>query len=103
MTNQPKRIQVKVTERYWGDFEGPLKDIMASLQKELDNGWVGIESHCEPYEDFTSFYLYKFREENDKEYNKRMNELEKQKRQEIAAKEKRRIQYEMLKKEFGDT
>lgn len=103
MTKQPNRIQVKVTERYWGDFEGKLTDIIAYLQKEVDNGWIGIESHCEPYEDYTSFYLYKFREENDKEYNKRMKELEKEKEQKLKEKEVRRIQYERLKKEFEDT
>lgn len=103
MTKQLKRIQVKVTERYWGDFEGQLTDIITSLQNAIDDGWEGIESDCEPYEDYTSFYLYKFREENDKEYNKRMKQLEKEKEQKLKAKENRRIQYERLKKEFEDT
>lgn len=48
-------------------------------------------------------YLYKHREENDKEYAKRMKELEKQKEQEVKAKDKRRQDYERLKKEFEDT
>jgi hypothetical protein len=38
-----KRIQVKETQRYWGDFEGPLESIIASLQKDLDDGWEGLE------------------------------------------------------------
>jgi flagellar motility protein MotE (MotC chaperone) len=100
MTKQPNRIQVKVTERYWGDFEGSLKDIIASLKKLEDDGWEGIESDCEPYEDYTAFYLYKHRPETDKEYNKRMKELEKEKERKVKAKEKRRQEYERLKKEF---
>ncbi len=36
-----KRIQVKETQRYWGDFDGPLDSIIASLQRELDAGWEG--------------------------------------------------------------
>ena len=39
MTNQPKRIKVKETQQYCGDFDGPLDSIISSLQKELDNGW----------------------------------------------------------------
>jgi hypothetical protein len=33
------RIKVKETQRYWGDFEGSLESIIASLQKELSAGW----------------------------------------------------------------
>lgn len=97
-----KRIQVKETKRYWGDFEGSLESIISQLQSELNDGWVGIESHFVPYEDYTGFYLYKHRPENDKEYAKRMKELEKEKERELKAKEKRRQEYEKLKKEFED-
>ena len=103
MTKQPKRIQVKETERYYGDFEGPLESIIASLQNELDKEWEGIENQCKPYEDYTEPYLYKHREENDKEYAKRMKELEKQEEQKLKQKDKRRQEYERLKKEFEDT
>lgn len=100
MTNQPKRIQVKETERYWWDFQGSLKDIIASLKKLEDGGWEGIESDCEPYKDYTAFYLYKHRPETYEEYAERMKELEKEKEREVKAKEKRRQEYERLKKEF---
>ena len=103
MTKQPKRIQVKETEEYWGDFEGSLESIIASLQNELDKGWEVIENQRKPYEDYSSPYLYRHREENDKEYAKRMKELEKQKEQEVKQKDKRRQEYERLKKEFEDT
>ena len=101
-----KRIQVKETQRYWGDFEGPLDSIIASLQRELDAGWEGIVIEYErdygDCHDQESPYLYKHREENDKEYEKRMKELEKKKAEELKAKERRRKQYEKLKEEFGD-
>ena len=103
MTKQPKRIQVKETKEYFGDFEGSLESIIASLQNKLDDGWEGIKNQRDPYEDYSSPYLYKHREENDKEYAKRMKELEKQKEREVQQKDKRRQEYERLKKEFEDT
>jgi hypothetical protein len=103
MTKQPNRIKVKETERYWGDFEGSLESIIASLQNELDKEWEGIENQCVPYEDYSTPYLYKHREENDKEYEKRLKELEKQKEEKLKQKDKRRQEYERLKKEFEDT
>ena len=98
-----KRIQVKETKRYWGEFEGTLESIISSLQAELDAGWEGIEEEQEMYSDCYVPYLYKFREETDKEYEKRMKLLEKEKAQKLKEKERRRKEYEKLKKEFGDT
>jgi hypothetical protein len=107
MTKQPNRIKVKETERYWGDFEGSLESIIASLQNELDKEWEGIENQCVAYEDYSTPYLYKYREENDKEYEKRMKQLDKEKQvkdaAKIVSKEHRRQEYERLKKEFEDT
>ena len=106
MTNQPKKIQVKETQRYWGDLEGSLESIISSLQAELDAGWEGLEGEYEwDYggERYIEYYLYKFREETDKEYEKRMKQLEKEKAEKAKAKERRRKEYEKLKKEFEDT
>ena len=103
MTN---RIQVKETEKYYGDFEGSLESIIYQLQSELDAGWEGIETKYErdygDCHDHEVSYLYKHREENDKEYEKRMKLLEKEKAEKLKAKERRRKEYEKLKKEFGD-
>jgi hypothetical protein len=77
MTKQPNRIQVRETERYWGDFEGPLTEIITSLQNKLDEGWEGIQTDYTEYDNYTVPFLYKHREENDKEYEKRMKQLEK--------------------------
>ncbi len=102
-----KKIQVKETKRYWGDFEGSLESIISSLQADLDDGWEGIETEYErdygDCHDHEVFYLYKHREETDKEYEKRMKLLEKEKAEKLKAKERRRKEYEKLKKEFEDT
>jgi hypothetical protein len=104
MTN---RIQVKETEKYYGDFEGSLESIISSLQSELDAGWEGIETKYErdygDCHDHEVPYLYKHRPETDKEYEKRMKLLEKEKAEKLKAKERRRKEYEKLKKEFEDT
>jgi hypothetical protein len=102
MTNQPKKIQVKETQRYWGVFGGTLESIISSLQAELDAGWEGIEidyerdyGYCHDYE---VPYLYKHREETDKEYEKRMKQLEKEKAVKAKAKERKLKQ---LKKDLA--
>jgi hypothetical protein len=104
MTN---RIQVKETEKYYGDFEGSLESIISSLQSELDAGWEGIETKYErdygDCHDHEVSYLYKHRPETDKEYEKRMKLLEKEKAEKLKAKERRRKEYEKLRKEFEVT
>lgn len=42
MTKQPPRIQVKETQRYWGDLDGPLDGLIRELQSLLNEGWEGI-------------------------------------------------------------
>ena len=104
MTKQPPRIQVKQTERYWGDFEGSLDSLIREFQNLSDEGWEGIEMEYDTWsQDHSNPYLYKHRPETDKEYEKRMKELEKKKEKELKAKERRRKEYEKLKKEFEDT
>ena len=94
-----KRIQVKETQRYHEDFEGSLESIIASLQAELDAGWEGIEKDYEPYGEYYSYYLYKHREETDKEYNKRVKQLEKEKAEKAKAKERK---LQQLKKDLAN-
>jgi hypothetical protein len=93
-----KRIKVKETQRYWGDFEGSLESIIASLQKDLDDGWEGIGVEHYGYDGAVEYYLYKHREENDKEYNKRMKQLEKEKAEKEKAKERK---LQQLKKDLA--
>ena len=98
MTKQPARIQVKETQRYWGDFDGSLESIISSLQSDLDDGWEGIEVESIGYDGAVEYYLYKHREETDKEYEKRMKQLEKEKAEEVKAKERKLKQ---LKKDLA--
>ncbi len=99
MTN---RIQVKETEKYYGDFEGSLESIISSLQSELDAGWEGIETKYErdygDCHDHEVPYLYKHRPETDKEYEKRIKQLEKEKAVKAKAKE---LKLEKLKKDLA--
>ena len=98
-----KRIQVKETQRYWGDFDGSLEDVIASLQAELDDGWEGLESEYDygygDDERYIVYYLYKHREENDKEYAKRVKQLEKEKVEKAKAKERK---LQQLKKDLAN-
>jgi len=98
-----KRIQVKETKRYCGDFDGKLEDIIAYLQVKLDAGWEGLEGEYERVygdcDDHIVYYLYKFREETDKEYEKRMKQLEKEKAEKAKAKERK---LQQLKKDLAN-
>lgn len=97
-----KRIKVKETQRYWGDLEGSLESIIASLQQDLNDGWEGIEIEYErdygDCHDHEVPYLYKHREETDKEYEKRMKQLEKEKAVKAKAKE---LKLKQLKKDLA--
>jgi hypothetical protein len=93
-----KRIQVKETQGYWGDFEGTLESIIVALQAELDAGWEGIIAESYGYDGGVEYYLYKHREETDKEYNKRVKQIEKEKEQKEKAKAQK---LEKLKKELS--
>jgi hypothetical protein len=96
------KIKVKETQRYYGDFEGSLESIIASLQADLDAGWEGIETeyerdygYCDTHQ---VYYLYKHREETDKEYDKRMKQLEEEKAEKVKAKE---LHLKQLKKDLA--
>ena len=104
MTKQPARIQVKETKSIDSySFDGNLEDIIEMLQDWKNEGyWEGIEIEYD-YENGNSYQLYKHCEETDKEYDKRMRLLEKEKSEKLKAKERRRKEYEKLRKEFEDT
>ena len=84
-------------------FTGKFEDIISQLQDWKNEGnWEGVEIEYD-YENGNSYQLYKHCEETDKEYDKRMRLLEKEKSEKIKAKERRRKEYEKLRKEFEDT
>ena len=96
MTKQPARIQVRETtsvDSY--SFEGKLEDIIEMFQDWKEEGkWEGIE--IDYYEDGNHYQLYKHREETDVEVERRTKAEE-------YDKERRRKEYEKLRKEFEDT
>ena len=100
MTKEIKRIQVRETERYCESyFEDSLENIISELQSKLDAGWEGIEMGSDQWShDHEVPYLYKHREETDKEYDKRMKLLEKEKEEKLKAKERKLKQ---LKKDLA--
>ena len=75
------RINVKVTKSFnWEGFNGDFDSIISQIQ-DLKDEWVGVEAYTDGGYDihspvYTAFRLYKFREENDKEYKDRMKRLE---------------------------
>ena len=99
MTKQPARIQVKETKSIDSySFDGNLEDIIEMLQDWKNEGnWEGIEIEYD-YENGNSYQLYKHCEETDKEYDKRMRVIEKQKAEEVKAKERKLKQ---LKKDLA--
>lgn len=99
MTNRIQVRETRTVDAY--SFEGKLEYLIAMLQDwEKEGEWEGIE--IDYYDDEISYQLYKHRPETDKEYEKRMKLLEKEKAEKLKAKERRRKEYEKLKKEFGD-
>ena len=99
MTKQPARIQVIETESIDSySFEGKLESIIDMLQDWKEEGeWEGIEIEYD-YENGNSYQLYKHREETDKEYDKRMKQLENEKAEKVKAKERKLKQ---LKKDLA--
>ena len=91
------KIQVRVTKRYYGNFVGFFEDIIFSLQKYKDMGWEGLEIQYDMNYG-NEYYLYKHREETDKEYNIRVKLLEKEKEEKAKAKERK---LEKLKKDLA--
>ena len=95
MTAEP-RIKVKETaEIDASNFTGKLEHLIAQLQDWMNEGeWEGIEEYTDGGYDLSSpileyYRLYKFREETDQEYNKRIKQLEKEKAKKAKAKKQK--------------
>jgi hypothetical protein len=84
-TNKIKVKETTSIDSY--SFEGKLEEIIEMLQDwENEGKWEGIE--IDYYEEGNNYQLYKHREETDKEYDKRMKLLEKEKAEKVKAKER---------------
>jgi len=93
-----QRIQVMVKDPYYGNFTGTFEDIIKRLQNKMNSGWEGIIAESYGYDGGVEYYLYKHREETDKEYEKRMKLVEKENQQKEKAKAQK---LEKLKKELS--
>jgi hypothetical protein len=94
MTTERIKTQEKKDFYWYGDFSTSIDNLISVLQECKKDGWEGIDYDYD-YNGGKEYYLYRTRIETDEEYEKRMKEEEQRK-------ENRRMQYEKLKKEFGN-
>ena len=103
--------KTKVYENHIIKLDGdlPVYKLIERLRPYQDGDWrVSFSYYVDSYVDH--FYVYRWREETDEEYNKRLEVLETQKRikkeeaeaKRLRAKEKELKEYERLKKKFGE-
>ena len=99
MTDQTEKIFVKESRflDHVATFRGKFSEIRCVLDKLEREGWEGIDIL-----NYGDHYLYKHRLETNKEQDKRLAAFIRKLAKEAADKEKRRTQYETLRKEFGD-
>ena len=88
--------EIKLAEEETLDLEGDLKDTIMMLCRLLSNGFSRIDYEYD-YTDTKKWVAYKYREETDEEYEKRIKKEEKEKQEKLES-EKRL--YEQLKKKF---
>ena len=93
------RIKVKETTEVWFEFEGTIDEIISILQECKEKGYEGVDAVSRGYDGAVDYYFYKFREETDKEYEKRLKQLEKEKAEKAKAKERKLKQ---LKKDLAN-
>ena len=95
-----KQVKEHSYEISYYDLDDTLDKVIESLLEYKKEGWVGFDVVQDRYSDNKYLKLYRFREETDEEYQKRLKEEEEIKIDSEKQKEKRRLQYEQLKKEF---
>lgn len=88
-------------------FDSIIATIQRAKAAEASGEWDGLELDCGDYDYHSSRWVIKgYRWENDKEYAKRMKDLEKAAEIAKKAKEKEKADerklYEKLKKKYGD-
>jgi hypothetical protein len=90
-----QRKMIQERERYWGEMEGNIADVIASLQAEAARGVVRIEKDqeydygdCSCSRGYTVWFLVIERAETDAEMAKRLKAAEKAKATRAAQKVK---------------
>ena len=82
------------------EYDQTLNEFMDYIKELINEGWEAIELVPHKYGDGYLPYLYKTRIETDAEFQARLELEEKEQKKKIKAAERKRRQYEKLKKEF---
>ena len=101
LTDVKSKNKIYVREKEWIDtdlFNLTIDELIIELNKYKNQGYVGFD--VEEGWESTDFYIYRYRSETDEEYEERLERVLMNEEIELKAKEKRRRQFEKLKKEF---
>jgi len=79
-------------------YDQTLKEYMEYIEELIEEGWEGIEIKRDYYNEYPC--LYRTRYETDAECKARLEQEERDRMKKIKAEERKRRQYEKLKKEF---
>lgn len=108
MSNKIRVYDVFASMHPYDGFDSVIATIQRAKAAEASGEWDGIELDSDRYDDYPSpkWNIVGYRWENDREYAKRMKDLEKVAEIAKKAKEKQKVDerklYEKLKKKYGD-
>ena len=100
-----KQIEVQLPHKEWEgieEFDGSLDEVLARLKQLNELGYINIRFEPEYSYESSNVVCFGTRLETDEEFNARVAEIKEQEKKEALKKEKRKAQYEKLKKEFGN-
>ena len=102
MTDKPskKRIRDYDYAMFEVEYTQTLNEYMDYIKELINEGWEGIELLPQRYDYELYPFLYKTRMETDVEFQARLELAEKEQKKKDKAEERKRRQYEKLKKEF---
>lgn len=104
MSNKIRKHDVFATMHPYDGFDSIIATIQRAKEAEASGEWDGLEINVEDYN--PNWDIQGYRWENEKEYAKRMKDLEKAAELAKKAKEKEKVDerklYEKLKKKYGD-
>ena len=102
MTDTPSKKWIRDYECcvFEVEYDQTLNEYKDYIGELINEGWEGIELVPYKYGDGYFPYLYKTRIETDAEFQARLEREEKEQKKKIKAAERKRRQYEKLKKEF---
>lgn len=108
MKTERKRVEVRLdvdTDRLYGDIDGAIR-YLTEIRDQYQGVGISLDEHWTGYEDMEMTFVY-FREENDEEFNRRLEEEEAQRRyqeklnRETEQRLKDQKEYERLRVKLG--